>query len=68
MQSLPLLALYLPKSSTKVITHVLQIIIYVSDSGERNGARRRTKVSFCRTMMYALELLRLVFKAHLWTK
>jgi len=29
-------------------------------SGERNGAQRKTKVSFSRTIMQALELLRLV--------
>jgi len=30
-----------------------------SGSGERNGAQKRTKVSFSETMMQALELLRL---------
>ena len=33
---------------------------YLCGSGESNGERRRTKVSFGRTMMRALELLQLV--------
>jgi len=33
---------------------------HLCGKGERNGAKRRTKVSFSRTMMQALELLRLV--------
>ena len=35
---------------------------HLCSSGKRNGEQRRTKVSFCRTMMQALELLRLVKK------
>jgi len=37
---------------------------HLCGSGGRNGAQRRTKVSFSRTMMQALELLRLV-KRHI---
>jgi len=33
---------------------------HLRGSGERNGAQRKTKVSFGRTMMQALELLQLV--------
>ena len=32
---------------------------HLRGSGERNGAQRRTKVSFDRTMMQVLEVLRL---------
>jgi len=42
--------------------HTLQIITY--EVVEKNGAQRRTKVSFVRTMMQALELVRLV-KRHI---
>ena len=37
---------------------------YLRSSGERNGEQRRTKVSFGRTMMQALELQRLA-KRHI---
>ena len=36
---------------------VLQIVTYAITLGEKNGAHRRTKASFGRTMMQALELL-----------
>ena len=35
---------------------------HLHGSGERNGEQRRTKVSFDRTMMQALELLRLAIR------
>ena len=57
----PLLALRLPKSLTKAIARIPQI---VTCKGERNGIQRRTKVSFVRTMMQAMELLRLA-KRHI---
>ena len=52
-----LLALHLYKYHTKAVTRVLQIVTY--------AVREKGKVSFGRTMMQAIELLRL---AHLRTK
>ena len=37
----------------------LQILCHLCGSGGRNGVQRRTKVSFGRIMMQALELLQL---------
>jgi len=53
----PLLALHLPKSRTETIMRALQ-----SGNGERNGAQRRTKVGFGKTMIQALELLGIKIK------
>jgi len=58
MQEASLLALHLPKSrteshNTRTANHHLRC------KGERNGVKNRTKVSFGRTMMLSLELLRL---------
>ena len=50
------------KSCTEAMMHTLQIITY--EVVEKNGAQRRTKVSFVRTMMQALELVQLV-KRHI---
>jgi len=63
MQETPLFALHLPKSCTEAITRVPQIVTYaVRDKGmEYKGEK---KVSFGRTMMQALELLRLA-KRHI---
>ena len=47
-----------PQLSIKIVG--LSLDHHLRSSGERNGAQRRTKVSFGRTMMQALELLRLV--------
>jgi len=44
----------LTQISHGAITQVLQIVTYACCSGERNGAQRRTKVSFDKTMMQAL--------------
>jgi len=55
MLEAPLPALHLPKKSYNVCT----INCHLCGSGERNGAQIRTKVSFGRTMMQVLELLRL---------
>ena len=57
MLEAPLLALHLPKSRTKAITRVPQFATYVV---REKGMQMRTKVSFGRTMMQTLELLRLV--------
>jgi len=57
-----LLALHLSKSHTEAITRVLQIVTYIRSKGERNGIQRRTKLSFSRTMMQAMELLRLAIR------
>ena len=37
----------------------LQIVTYARRNGEMNGAQRRTKISFDKTMMQELELLQL---------
>ena len=55
----------LTKSQTKAITCIPQ---YMQHSGEMNGVQKRTKVSFGRIMMQALELLLLAKKAGLGTK
>ena len=49
------------------IIHTLEIVSanrHLHGHGERNGTQRRTKVSFGRTIMQALEQLRLV-KMHI---
>ena len=52
----PLLELHIPKSCTEAIMRILQIITYAV---REKGAQRRTRVSFGRTIMLALELLQL---------
>ena len=53
----PALVLYLPKSCMNNNKHTVNP--YLHSSRERNEAQRRTKVSFDRIMMKALELLQL---------
>ena len=50
-----------PKFRTEAITCIPQIVTFKGTCrGERNGAQRRTKMSFGRTMMQALQQLQLV--------
>jgi len=53
----PLLALHLSKSYTETIMRTANC--HLRGMGERNGIQRRTMVSFGRSMMQAMELLRL---------
>ena len=53
-----MLALYFPKSCTEAII-MCTANRHLCGSVETNGEQRRTKVSFGRTMILALELLRL---------
>jgi len=55
---MPLLALHLLNSHTEAIV-VCTANCHLRGKREINGAQGRTKVSFGRTMMQALELLRL---------
>ena len=59
MLEVPLLALHLHKSRTKALYNLRIASRHLCGKGERNGVQRRTKVSFGRTMMQALELLQL---------
>ena len=53
---MPQLALHLPKSHTEATNCMTQIVTFVVKE-ENNGAQRRTRISFGRTMMQALKLL-----------
>ena len=55
MQEAPLLAVHLPKSCTIAITCIATTNHHLTEV-ERNGVQRKTKVSFGRTIMQALEL------------
>ena len=50
---MPQLALHLPESRTEATNCMTQIVTIE----ENNGAQRRTRISFGRTMMQALKLL-----------
>ena len=52
----PLLALHSPKSCTEAITCIPQNC-HIHHSGEWNGAHRRSRISFGRTVIKALKLL-----------
>ena len=56
---MPLIVLLLPKSCTEAMHNMHTANRHQRDSGEKNGAQRRKKVSFDTTMMQALKLLQL---------
>ena len=58
MQEVYLFALHLLKSRTEAIMRCTVTNHHLRGKGKRNNVQRRTKVSFGRTMMQVLELLR----------